>query len=191
MVQAQKIYVCKDSKGKTLTSDRPIAECGDSVVREMDTSGITRREIPPPPTAEQKKRLREEEEKKKVDAARAAEQRQNDRALLARFRMEEEITIARQRNTGQAREQLQLARAGYNQLELRRMAMQEELEKTRSAKKTPPASLLQNLAESDRQLTVEARKIAQQEAEVDEIDMRYEAMLRRYRELTARPARQD
>jgi hypothetical protein len=52
-----KIYLCKDSAGHMLSSDRPISECGDRPTREMDRNGIVRREIPAPlaPREKQKK----------------------------------------------------------------------------------------------------------------------------------------
>ena len=41
-LHAQKIYMCKDESGHTLTSDRPIPECEGRAIREFDKSGTIR-----------------------------------------------------------------------------------------------------------------------------------------------------
>jgi len=45
------IYSCVDAKGRTLTADRPIAECSDREQRELSPSGMTRRRLEPTYTA--------------------------------------------------------------------------------------------------------------------------------------------
>ena len=42
---AQDIYSCVDAKGRTLTADRPIAECTDRTQRTLSPSGIVTRQI--------------------------------------------------------------------------------------------------------------------------------------------------
>ena len=56
--QPQTIYMCKDATGKTITSDRPIPECADRAVKELDKNGVIRREVSAPPTAEEKKQAK-------------------------------------------------------------------------------------------------------------------------------------
>src|SRR4051794_14525595 len=104
-VHAQKIFVCKDATGKTLTSDRPIPECAGTV-KELDTQGIVRREVKPPPTAAEKEQMKVEEEKKKAEEVAAAERKRNDKALLARFRNEDDIAIARKRDGDLVQDQI-------------------------------------------------------------------------------------
>src|SRR5436189_5270075 len=102
---AQKIFMCKDPSGKTLTSDRPIPEC-TGTVKELDKQGIVRREIKPPPTAAEREALKKEEEKMKAEEIAAAERRRNDKALLGRFRNENDIEVARKRNVDLVQDQI-------------------------------------------------------------------------------------
>ena len=78
-VHAQKIYMCKDESGRTLTSDRPIPECEGRAIREFDKGGMVKRDIPPPPTAEQKRQMPIDDDKRKAEAEAADERRRADR----------------------------------------------------------------------------------------------------------------
>src|SRR6478672_4818600 len=89
-----RIYVCKDAAGHTLSSDRPIAECNTRPMREMDKSGITRREIAAPLTPEEKQEARA----RNAEELAAVEQRRNDAAILSRFRTADDIVDAGRRN---------------------------------------------------------------------------------------------
>ena len=44
---AQGIYTCVDTRGRRLTSDRPIIECLDREQRVMNKDGSTRTVLPP------------------------------------------------------------------------------------------------------------------------------------------------
>lgn len=91
------IYVCKDAGGHTLTSDRPIAECANRPMREIDHHGVTRREIAAPLTAQQRREREQAEEKKRLDGIASEEQRQYDFALTTRYRSEADIAVARKK----------------------------------------------------------------------------------------------
>ena len=45
------IYSCLDAKGRTITADRPIAECTDRTQRELSSSGLLKRQMGPSLTA--------------------------------------------------------------------------------------------------------------------------------------------
>eukprot|EP01036_Dinobryon_divergens_P002704 gene2704-3549_t len=45
------IFTCTDARGRTLTADRPIAECSDREQRELNPSGSVRRKVEPTYTA--------------------------------------------------------------------------------------------------------------------------------------------
>ncbi|MFD2270416.1 DUF4124 domain-containing protein [Undibacterium arcticum] len=90
------IYICKDGGGHTITSDRPVAECADRVMRVM-SGGLVRREIAAPLTPEQRRQKQVEQDKLRADAVAAEEQRQLDRILLARYQSDLDIEAARKR----------------------------------------------------------------------------------------------
>ena len=89
------IFVCKDASGRTLTSDQPIPECANRAMRELDRSGLVRREIAAPLTAQQKQEREAQQERQRRDAAALDEQRLYDRALMTRYRNEADIANAR------------------------------------------------------------------------------------------------
>jgi cell division protein FtsN len=186
-VQAQKILICKDAAGRTLTSDRPIPECADRAVKEMDRNGVVRREIPAPLTAEQKRQKQEEEEKRKTEEAAAAEQRQADRALLARYRNENEIEIAHQRTAAIIQEQIKRESASLAAAEKRRNAAQAELAQAKDGKALAIASA-HKLQESDQSIADIKKKTREYEDQLAEIDGKFAATLKRYRELTTTTA---
>ena len=83
LVQAQ-IFSCKDAKGRTLTSDRPIAECAGAV-RELREDGAMRREIAAPLTPEQQRLKDEEDARAQMLAHQKREQALRDKALLMAY----------------------------------------------------------------------------------------------------------
>lgn len=98
------IFSCKDSRGRTLTSDREIPECAARDMREIGKSGIIRRVIPAPLTAEQRRAKQLDEARAKQQADAVIEERRRDQALLARYRNEDEIERAYHRALGDLQE---------------------------------------------------------------------------------------
>ena len=43
------IYSCVDARGRTITADRPIADCSDREQRELNPSGTVKRKVEPTP----------------------------------------------------------------------------------------------------------------------------------------------
>jgi hypothetical protein len=79
------IFTCTDSRGRRLTSDRPITECLDREQRELGNSGLVKRVVPPSYTAEERARLEAQKKAEDAQLARAAEEKRRDRALLVRY----------------------------------------------------------------------------------------------------------
>ena len=177
-----KIYVCKDAAGRTLTSDRPIAECSNRPVREIDTSGITRREIPAPLTPEEKQQQAREQAARRAEQLEAQERRHGDRALLARFRSEEEIISSGQRNVVLVQENVKRETLLLAAAEKRQQAAEDEL--ALSARKHQPShDLRQRLEDADHAVAASRRRLGDYEAEILLINNRTDAMLKRFREL--------
>lgn len=93
------IIACKDAAGRTLTSDRPIPECADRTVREYGRNGVFRREIAAPPTAEQQRILDQQRRQRQAEEDARRERQRADHALMSRYRSEDDIEVARQRES--------------------------------------------------------------------------------------------
>ena len=177
------IYVCKDASGRTITSDRPIAECANRAMRELDRNGVTRREIPPPLTAQQRRDQEALEEKRRVEAAAVEEQRLYDRALTIRYRNEADIAVARQR----AIELLD------DQMRIDTNALPGEMKEMKAAQAVIVASKKKggNPVERHRleeaSHTVESRlsSIEQRTAEIEREQQKFDHIVRRFREIQA------
>ncbi|GGI18858.1 DUF4124 domain-containing protein [Oxalicibacterium faecigallinarum] len=164
------IYMCKDASGRTITSDRPIPECADRTMRELNNAGALKREIVPPPTAEQKRLAEEQRKQRQAEELAAIEQRRSDQALLARYRNEEEIENARARETAslsnlivQQKAALQVARNDW------RAAAGNK------SKQDLAAERVQEIAAG----------IHDSQSDLDTLNAKYDGVLKRYRELNS------
>jgi chromosome segregation ATPase len=179
--QAQRIYMCRDDAGHMLSSDRPIAECSRHPMRELDRSGITRREIAAPLSAEEKQRQIEEEARRRAEREAQAEQRRSDRALLARFRSEADIEAARKTDAGRVRENAGREAQALERARQRQQTLEARLALNRGGNEAP--ELQRQLQEADRAVSESRRRLDDYEAEIMQIDARMDAMARRFREL--------
>lgn len=182
--QAQRLYLCKDAAGRTLTSDQPIPECSAQPMREIDRNGIVRREIAAPLTPEQKQRRIEEAARERAEREALAEQRRTDRALLARFHSEADIEAERRAHVDRVREHAAREAQELERARQHRAALEARLATTGG--KAAPELLLQ-LREADRAVDTSRRRLDDHEAETMQIDARIDAMLKRFRELKSNP----
>jgi hypothetical protein len=179
-----KIFMCKDATGRTITSDRPIPECADQPVKELDNSGVTRREIARPLTPEEKRQQRDVEEKRKADALAAEERAKEDRLLLARYSTEKDIEVARKRALESTRDQLKMEMVALATAENKRKLMRDELEAAKKRERGPSADLLRRVEESDQALAAEKKAVQEREKAILQIDIKYDETLKRYREVS-------
>lgn len=186
-VHAQ-IYMCKDATGRTLTSDRPIPECADRSMRELDKQGRTRREIKPPMTAEEKRQLQLEEEKRKAEEAAADERRREDRLLKARYRSEADIELARRRALDVVEEQAKRERSGLAAAEKQQLKTQSEVDALKKKNASVSKALQQRLDDDSHAVDSAMKKIQEYDAEIAQVNARYDATLKRYRELAGMQA---
>lgn len=174
------IYVCKDAGGRTITSDRPISECANRAMRELDRNGLTRREIPPPLTQQQQRARESLDEQQRIDAAVAEEQRQHDRALTTRYRNEDDIAAARQRAIGLLDEQMHIDTK----------ALAREMAEMKAAQ-VPVAAAGNKASVVDRTRFEEATRsverrlssIENRSGEIDRINRAFDQSLKRFREI--------
>ena len=79
------IYTCIDSKGRKLTSDRPIAECTDREQSILNPSGTVKAKVGPTLTAQERAAQEEKDKLALEEKARQLEEKRRDRALLLRY----------------------------------------------------------------------------------------------------------
>jgi hypothetical protein len=181
--QAQ-IFTCKDASGRMLSADRPIPECANRPMREMSRDGWVRREIQAPLTAEQKRQLQLLDEQRKAQDAALEEQRQFDRVLMMRYGSEASIETARRREVLLLEEKLQESTRLITDAERRSVEVRAETELHK--KNNPlPAGLLQKRDLAEQAIRTEKQNITHLEAAIVQTNVRYDATLKRFRELTA------
>src|SRR4051812_28149601 len=160
-----RIYVCKDAAGRTLSSDRPIAECSTQPVRVMDNNGITRREIAAPLTPEEKQKNEQEARARRAEELAAVEQRRNDAAILSRFHSEDDIIGAGRSNAAIVQENVKRETQSLAVAEKRQRAAEVELAQV-TDKSARSAYLRQRLEEADHAVNGSRRRLDDYEAEI-------------------------
>ncbi len=182
-VAAQSFYSCRDHAGRTITSDRPIAECA-GVMREIGASGVVKREIAPPLTGEQL-RQKELDDKARRSADEAVrEKRRRDSALLAAYQNEEQIEAARRRALADADESIRTSRARLAELQKDQVGLVAEGE-TYKPRAAPPL-VRRRIDDNQALIDEEEASIRSRQTDVERINARYDDDRTRYRDLTTK-----
>jgi hypothetical protein len=178
-----RIFSCTDTKGRRLTSDRPIAECADREQRELYPTGGTKRIIPPELTAveraEHEARRKAQEEK----LARAEEEKRKERLLAARYPNQAAHDRARSEALQQIDAQAATIRQHQATLEQQRRAIDGELEFYQGdATKAPPV-LRRQLENNQQQRNAQVQRLEALAQEKARINQRFDEELERLRQL--------
>jgi len=177
------LYVCTDARGRTITADRPPPECADRPVRELRSDGSVRRVIEPPLTPEQKAAREAEAKRQREEADRQRAQMRRDLALLETYASETEIEETRNRALG-SRQQL-IDRAVQRLAEHQREKKKLDNEAEFYAKRQMPDKLKRAL-EANAALTRSEQKIIDDvRADMERVNARFDAELKRWRELVS------
>lgn len=179
--EAQKIYTCRDKAGRTLTSDRPIPECADRAMRELNSSGTVLREIPAPLTLEQRRQKELDEAKKKLADDAAREQKRRDEALLAAYSSEDKIEFARRRALTDTEALIKASQNHTMDLKKDRAAITQEAAFYKG--RLLPPSIRRKLDDNHAALADEEAALAQRRADLERINQRYDDEIKRFREL--------
>lgn len=177
------IYTCKDAAGHLLTSDRPIPECANRSMFVRKTLGQNPREIPAPLTPEERRKADEEQEKQKSEMLLEEQQKREDQHLLANYKSESDIELARQRSLEFVKEKI---RAGNDQIKaIAVMQAEFQSEQQRNAKKSTEQNV--DLQRRSGQLSLASKNaqstVAEYEAERTRINTQFDEILKRYREI--------
>ena len=176
------IYKCKDASGRTITADRPIMECADRAMRQLDANGLTRREIAAPLTPEQKRARDALEEKRRLEKAAADQQRQYDNALMTRYRNEDDIALARKRAIDLLNDQMKVDTTALVR-ENRDMKTAQAV--VAGAKAPVPAGDRRHLQDAVRAVESRLESVTQRLAEIDRTHQKFDLALKRFREIAA------
>jgi hypothetical protein len=179
------IYSCVDAKGRTITADRPIADCVDREQRELNPSGTTRRKVDPTYTAREQAERDERDRQSQLQAARQVEERRRERALLVRY----PNAAAHDRERAEALVQIdaviQAARKRLGELAEDRKRIDDELEFYKSDPDKAPGSIRRKAEDNARSVDVQNRFIAEQEDEKKRVNARFDEEQARLKPLWA------
>ena len=185
---AQAIYTCVDSKGRTLTADRPIAECTDRTQKELNPSGTVRRQVGPNLTAAE--RAVEEEKARRLaeENARLADEKRRDRALLVRYPSRAVHDQERGTALAQVDEVIKAAAKRTSELLQERKSIDTEVEFFKQDPSKMPSRVKRQVEENDHSVAVQKRFIADQDSEKQRINTRFDEELVKLKQLWARQA---
>jgi len=181
------MYVCTTPSGRTITSDRPPAECASVPIRELRPDGSVRRVIEPPLTAEQRKARSEQAQREKHEHEAKRSQARQDLALLETYATEKDIEAARKAALVSRQAMIDRSMKRLDSFAVERKKLDEEAEFYVN-RKIPDK--LEHAIEANKSLAeAEHRLIAEMQADLARINKRFDAEAERYRELVAAGAK--
>lgn len=179
----QGIYTCVDSKGRRLTSDRPILECIDREQKELSTSGTTRRRIGPSLTAEEQAIEDEKAKRAQAEQFRINEEKRRDRALLSRYPNKAVHDKERAIALNQIDDVIGTAKLGVTELVAQRKSLDTELEFYKKDPSKIPPRLKRSIDENAQNQATQKRFMDEQAAEKQRVNDRFDQELVRLKVL--------
>lgn len=175
------VFVCTTADGRTITGDRPPAECADVPIRELRADGLVRRVIEPPLTEEQRRARAEQARlaKQRHDEKRA--QARQDIALLETYASEADIEVARKTALASRQAMIDRSRKRLETFAVERKKLDEETEFYVNRKL--PLKLEQAIEANESLVQAEQRLIVEMQADITRINKRFDDEAGRYREL--------
>jgi hypothetical protein len=180
---AQSIYTCVDGKGRQQTSDRPIPECVDREQRELNSSGTVRRHLGPTLTAQEQVLAEEKARKSNTEQNRRVEERRRAVALLARYPDQASHERVRAEALVQFEDAVRVASKHIAELGVQRKPLDTEMEFFKRNPAKAPLPLKRQLEENDANVTLQKRFIADQEAEKNRVQTRFDEELTKLKPL--------
>lgn len=177
------IYSCVDASGRTLTADRPIAECTDRMQRELSSTGLLKRQHGPSLTAHEQAAQDEKTKQAAETRARSAEERRRDKALLLRYPAPAVHDQERAAALQQIDSVIQAAGKRQGELAEQHRALAGELEFYAKDLSRTPASLKRRLEENTSSARVQQRFISEQDEEKKRVNRRFDEELAKLRRL--------
>lgn len=177
------IYTCVDSKGRNITSDRPIMECLDREQRELGKTGVTKRVVPPSYTADERAKLEAQRKAQEEVQARIAEEKRRDRALLIRYPSQPVHDKERAEALAQIDEVVTAVVRREESLAKQRQEIATELEFYQGDVNKAPSWLKRKLEDNESQVQIQKRFLDAQAQEKKRINARFDEELGKLRQL--------
>lgn len=185
------VYTCIDSKGRRITSDRPIPECLDREQRELGPTGVLKRVLPPSYTAEERARLEAQRRLEDEQRARLAEEKRRDRALLIRYPNQTMHDKERAEALAQIDEVIGAVNKREISLREQRKEIDTEMEFYQRDPSQAPSWLRRKLEDNEQQTQVQRRFLEEQVLEKKRVNARFDEELTKLRQLWARMGMAD
>ncbi|BEP65810.1 MULTISPECIES: DUF4124 domain-containing protein [unclassified Variovorax] len=168
------IYTCVDARGRTLTADRPIAECSDREQRELSPSGTVRRKLEPTYTAREQQEREDRAREAAIQAARLIDERRRERALLVRYPNATTHDRERVEALSQIDAVIQAAKKRLVELADDRKKIDEELEFYKQDTSKAPGAVRRRIEDNTQSVAVQNRFISEQEEEKKRVNARFD-----------------
>lgn len=181
--QAQGIYSCVDSKGRRITSDRPIVECLDREQELRGKTGTVREVLPPSYTREERARLEEKRRAEQEQQARLAEEKRRERALLIRYPNKAVHDKERQDALAQIDDVIAAVNKREAALTAQRKEVDLEMEFYQADPSKAPMWLKRKADDIEKQQAVQKRFLEEQAQEKQRINARFDEELVKLRQL--------
>lgn len=178
---AKTLFICTDARGRTISADRPPPECVDRPIRELRPDGSVRRVIDPPPTPEQRAASAAEERRKQEEAQARRETMRRDLALLEAYASEQEIEETRQRALSSRMAIIERAQRRIEEHQRDRKKLDSEAEFY--AARELPEKLKRSYQLNDSLVRSEQKIMADARADMERVNERFDADVKRFREL--------
>ena len=182
------IYTCIDSKGRKLTSDRPIAECTDREQNILNPSGTVKAKIGPTLTAQERAAQDEKDKLVQEEKSRQLEEKRRNRALLLRYPTRAGHDKERAEALNQIGAVIQAANNRIVELRRERTGIDAEMEFYKKDTSKAPPQVHRQFEDNDHSMAVQKRFIADQESEIKRVNARFDEELARLKVLWATPA---
>ncbi len=184
-VQAQSVYTCVDSKGRRLTSDRPIVECLDREQHKLGNSGVVRQVVPPSYTADERAKLEAQRRVEEEQRARVLEEKRRERALLIRYPNQGVHDKERADALGQIDEVIGAVNKREQALVQQRKEIDVEMEFYQADVSKAPNWLKRKIEDNEKQMVVQKRFLDEQAQEKQRINARFDEELAKLKQLWA------
>ena len=178
----QRLYRCKDDKGKTYYTQTPPSECLGKAMDELSKEGTVLRKREAALTPEQIAAREAEEKKKKEEELAAKEEARKNQALLNTYSSEKDIDESRQRALKQAEAAAKLIEKRIADAQKRSNDL--SAEKEFYLKKPMPKKLQDDIRMSEIDMKGQQDALTAKKKELSEINAKYDEDKRRYLELT-------
>lgn len=181
--QSASIYTCVDAKGRKLTADRPIPECSDREQQLLNPSGTVRGTLGPSLTGPERAAQEARKRREAIEQARQAEEKRRERALLMRYPSQDVHDKEREEALSQIDVVKQAALNRVKELQRQRKDLDTELEFYQNDIEKAPPSLKRQFSDNEQSQGVQARFIADQDAEMARVNARFDEELVRLKQL--------